>query len=273
MCPCVACCPSVSSSSSSQASPVGNLCTHPNGVEDGYQLAQIATSIRFPTAAYTGMVGTSPPFPAPSSTSRPSPELVCWSPYADCALPDRLVLRVSFLLPWQYNFFDPDNYLATAALLHSGQPFLQDQACHQPASHHTNPIHVPAVIYLFPVLLQISALSSAAPPPLKASPSPHITPIPRSSLPAQVRLVLERSGSFLSVSGQLPHHFKGSQPVYVAISGETMPGTTHHQPTHRHVIMGWQQQPRTHFSLPSNRPLLLLLVAPLSSQARTCSGC
>ena len=44
---------------------MGNLCTHPNGVEDGYQLAQIATSIRFPTAAYTGMVGTSPPLPCP----------------------------------------------------------------------------------------------------------------------------------------------------------------------------------------------------------------
>lgn len=65
-----------------------------------------------------------------------------------------------------YNFFDPDSFLCTAALLWSHDPFLQDQ----------------------------------------------------------VRQVIERSGDFLTDRGQLPHHFIGVEPQFVAISGETQTG-------------------------------------------------
>eukprot|EP00048_Salpingoeca_helianthica_P022441 m.18288 g.18288 ORF g.18288 m.18288 type:complete len:773 (-) comp7326_c0_seq2:38-2356(-) len=40
----------------------------------------------------------------------------------------------------------------------------------------------------------------------------------------QARLVLERSGSFLLPSGQLPHHFEGVKPTYIALSGATQTG-------------------------------------------------
>ena len=43
-------------------------------------------------------------------------------------------------------------------------------------------------------------------------------------LDEQVRRVLEQSGASLSASGELPHHFEGSSPVYAALSGEIMPG-------------------------------------------------
>ena len=36
--------------------------------------------------------------------------------------------------------------------------------------------------------------------------------------------MVERSGAFLNDKGQLPHHFKGTVPTYVALSGETQPG-------------------------------------------------
>eukprot|EP00659_Diplonema_papillatum_P004349 gene4349-6733_t len=65
-----------------------------------------------------------------------------------------------------YNFFDPDNYLSTAAMLWSGDSFVQEQ----------------------------------------------------------VRLVVERSGGLLNGAGQLPHHFVGINPDYVAISGATQTG-------------------------------------------------
>jgi hypothetical protein len=41
---------------------------------------------------------------------------------------------------------------------------------------------------------------------------------------SQVRAVIERSGSFLNAQGQLPHHFDGIQPIFVALSGATMLG-------------------------------------------------
>ena len=65
-----------------------------------------------------------------------------------------------------YNYFDPDNYISTSALLYSGDSFLQNQ----------------------------------------------------------VRVVLERSGAFLTEEGQLPHHFDGIDPVYQALSGEIQTG-------------------------------------------------
>jgi hypothetical protein len=65
-----------------------------------------------------------------------------------------------------YNYFDPDNFISTAALLDVGDPYLS----------------------------------------------------------TQVRLVLERSGAFLTESGQLPHHFVNITPTYVALSGETQTG-------------------------------------------------
>lgn len=40
----------------------------------------------------------------------------------------------------------------------------------------------------------------------------------------QVRQVLERSGSFLLPSGQLPHHFVGVKPVYDSIAGGVQTG-------------------------------------------------
>ena len=43
-------------------------------------------------------------------------------------------------------------------------------------------------------------------------------------LQAQARRVLERSGAFLKPSGQLPHHFQGTDPVYQALSGEIQTG-------------------------------------------------
>jgi len=65
-----------------------------------------------------------------------------------------------------YNFFDPDSYIATGALLWSGNAFLQDQA----------------------------------------------------------RLVIERSGAFLSEKGRLPHHFDLEVPIYAALSKEIQTG-------------------------------------------------
>jgi len=43
-------------------------------------------------------------------------------------------------------------------------------------------------------------------------------------LQEQVRVVVERSGDFLLPSGQLPHHFLGTKPVYQALSGEIQTG-------------------------------------------------
>jgi len=63
------------------ASPVGQLCTHDNGVERGERVGLMATTIARPDYGYSG----------------------------------------------SYNFFDPDNYLSTAAMLFSGDPYLQDQ--------------------------------------------------------------------------------------------------------------------------------------------------
>lgn len=37
-------------------------------------------------------------------------------------------------------------------------------------------------------------------------------------------MVLERSGSFLTDQGQLPHHFEGLEPQYEALSGEIQTG-------------------------------------------------
>lgn len=62
-------------------SPVGQLCTHDNGVVKGERVGQMATTIAKPYYGYRG----------------------------------------------NYNFFDPDNYLSTAALLFSGDPYLQEQ--------------------------------------------------------------------------------------------------------------------------------------------------
>lgn len=101
-------------------SPVGQLCTHDNGVENGVRVAQMATTIARPSYGYSNM----------------------------------------------YNFFDPDNYVSTAALLYSQDPYLQKQ----------------------------------------------------------VRLVLERSGSFINSKGELPHHFVGVTPTFQAISGATQTG-------------------------------------------------
>jgi hypothetical protein len=70
-----------------------------------------------------------------------------------------------------YNYYDPDNYINNAALLWSGDRFLQEQ----------------------------------------------------------VRMLVERSGSFLGGEGamdpgQLPHHFAGIEPVFTALSGEVQTG-------------------------------------------------
>jgi hypothetical protein len=62
-------------------SPVGQLCTHDNGVVKGERVGQMATTIARPSHGYQG----------------------------------------------NYNFFDPDNYISTAALLYSGDPYLQEQ--------------------------------------------------------------------------------------------------------------------------------------------------
>ena len=43
-------------------------------------------------------------------------------------------------------------------------------------------------------------------------------------LQEQVRIVVERSGAFLTEDGQLPHHFNGVEPVYQALSGEIQTG-------------------------------------------------
>lgn len=44
-------------------------------------------------------------------------------------------------------------------------------------------------------------------------------------LQEQVRFVVERTGSYMNVeTGQLPHHFDGLQPYYLALSGETQTG-------------------------------------------------
>lgn len=41
----------------------------------------------------------------------------------------------------------------------------------------------------------------------------------------QVRMVVERTGSFMKPdNGQLPHHFNGVEPYYLALSGETQTG-------------------------------------------------
>ena len=42
-----------------------------------------------------------------------------------------------------------------------------------------------------------------------------------SYLQEQSRGVVERSGDFLLATGQLPHHFDGNTPVYIALSGAT----------------------------------------------------
>jgi hypothetical protein len=65
-----------------------------------------------------------------------------------------------------FNFFDPDSYFITSALLYSGDSYLQSQA----------------------------------------------------------RTVIEKSGRAILPSGQIPHHFIGDQPTYVAISGATQTG-------------------------------------------------
>lgn len=43
-------------------------------------------------------------------------------------------------------------------------------------------------------------------------------------LASQVRRVLEKSGSALSSSGEVPHHFADGFPTYSALSGASMPG-------------------------------------------------
>ena len=43
-------------------------------------------------------------------------------------------------------------------------------------------------------------------------------------LQEEARRVIERSGAAILPSGQLPHHFEGAQPTYVAISGATQTG-------------------------------------------------
>ena len=104
------------------ANAVGCLCTYPGEVKKGYQVGQIATTIRIDNA----------------------------HGYNDT-----------------YNYFDPDNFISLSAILYSGDPYLLNQA----------------------------------------------------------RLVIERSGSFLKEdNGQLPHHFNGIQPYYLALSGETQTG-------------------------------------------------
>lgn len=43
-------------------------------------------------------------------------------------------------------------------------------------------------------------------------------------LQQQARTLIEKSGSAISPSGQIPHHFNGATPTYVAISGATQTG-------------------------------------------------
>ena len=43
-------------------------------------------------------------------------------------------------------------------------------------------------------------------------------------LQEQARTVIERSGAFMKPTGQLPHHFEGVVPTYIALSGATQTG-------------------------------------------------
>ena len=77
------------------------------------------------------------------------------------------IARPDFGYGGTYNYFDPDNYISTSAMMMSGDPYLQEN----------------------------------------------------------VKKVLLRSGDFLlSPSGQLPHHFEGASPTYLALSGEVQTG-------------------------------------------------
>jgi hypothetical protein len=86
-----------------------------------------------------------------------------------------------------YNYFDPDNYISTFALLQTGFGYLHEQVRIKPRT---------------------------APRAL----------CPSHSHPSQVRLVLERSGAFINEKGQLPHHFVADKPVFQALSGATQTG-------------------------------------------------
>lgn len=92
-----------------------------------------------------------------------------------------------------YNYFDPDNYIATYALLQTGYPYLHEQV-------RNKTIHL--------------------------SPSRRVPNAPNLQVHArrQVRLVLERSGDFINAKGQLPHHFVDDKPVFQALSGATQTG-------------------------------------------------
>lgn len=253
---------------------MGNLCTHPNGVEGGYQLAQIATSIRFPTAAYTGMVGTSPPTPlpscpAPSSTSPPSAELVCWPPHAACAAGLLLAaLAVQLLRPGQLLGDGRAPPLRTAlpagpGMSPASQPSHESDPC---ASSH---LPIPRAASNLCVIV-------GTPPSLKAPPSPHITQFraphapPCYSLPLSACSGPAGAGAFWLVS-------VGERPAAAPLQGQPARLRGHqrrdharyHPPTARHTSWGGSS------SLAPTSPCLRTDCSCffLLPQARTCSGC
>ena len=96
-----------------------------------------------------------------------------------------------------YNYFDPDNYIATYALLQTGYPYLHDQVSNK-------------TIHDFPCFTS------------RSNRCKHAAPV--TLLFTQVRRVLERSGAFINAKGQLPHHFVDDKPVFQALSGATQTG-------------------------------------------------
>jgi hypothetical protein len=139
-------------------SAVPCLCTYPNEVSNGYQVAQIATTLR--NGKGKRLV----------SFSFSSSKVHCR--YTNNFTKRYLLLIVLWCCPGRgynhtYNYFDPDNFIGLSAVMYSGDAYLQEQA----------------------------------------------------------RKVIERTGQFMKLeNGQLPHHFDGVAPYYVALSGETQTG-------------------------------------------------
>ena len=128
-------------------SAVPCLCTYPNEVTNGFQVAQIATTLRN---------GKGNHFPSSNQHTTFSKQTLYF-----CSTTSGRGYNHT------YNYFDPDNFIGLSAVLYSGDPYLQNQA----------------------------------------------------------RMVIERTGSFIKPeNGQLPHHFVGVKPFYVALSGETQTG-------------------------------------------------
>ncbi len=111
------------------------------------------------------------------------------------------------IIAFRYNYFDPDNYISTYALLQTGYSYLHEQ--------------VKGLLFTSRKLPASETLSNHC---LRYYASQRHSPILFNTAPRQVRLVLERSGAFINAKGQLPHHFVGDKPVFQALSGATQTG-------------------------------------------------